>query len=334
MGRVNSHEERLLTLRRIEGWNASISKVMPSLSYSSVSGVFYQELRDYFALCSMARGKTALRGEAEHVLFSTRVVIERWIQRSVKLHIKEQPAAFSQILKQKAFGESKKQGVSLRFALNSCQPTKICSNLCYAHDVLDAAPAAVIRGAINGIIAEFFEAGSAEDRQLILDAWEQHVALAVKAALLERDQSEFPREGRIRFGHVGDGAHYAEFCNAIGRLVVRKSNGQVSPIIYTRHSMAHKLDNEVFVVNFTIDSTSEDRRKYVPIGARTVFSAFGGLTSSAAEVNFLEHHRFSHLPQIGEGHACPATLTETKIRTCDAVKCDLCFERPTSKVPL
>ena len=61
--------------------------------------------------------------------------------------------------------------------------------------------------------------------------------------------------------------------------------------------------------------------------ARIVYSAFGGRTSDLASINFLEHHRFKHYDQVGTGNVCPATHPSTKLRTCDAVKCDLCFQK-------
>jgi hypothetical protein len=83
------------------------------------------------------------------------------------------------------------------------------------------------------------------------------------------------------------------------------------------------------VINFTLDKSSQSRKSWAPPQARIVFSAFGGELSSEADVNFLEHHqRGFHALPIGSGTVCPTTLPETKVRTCDAVRCDRCFKPP------
>lgn len=328
MGRVNTDIEREATLDRVLRWSSKEAKKLGGVRSAQVQRAFYAELRDYFALCCIGRGSSQFRLRAERVLFSKRVILENWIERSVESLITSEPGTFDEILKQGSFGASKKQGVSLRFPLSSCQPTKLCGNLCYAHDVLDAAAPAVVRGVLNGVVAKRFEREDRGGRERILDAWGKHVTRAVQAALLESEGARYSRKARIRFGHVGDGAEFADFSNAIGRLVIQRSNGQVVPVIYTRHSSAVALDPSVFVVNFTLDPTSADRASMVPKGARIVFSAFGGVTSENAEVNFLEHHRFTHVAQVGSGRVCPATEPATKERSCDAVKCDRCFKHP------
>jgi hypothetical protein len=290
--------------------------------------LYYQDLRDYFALCAMARGKTAIALEAELLLFRTRISLERRISRSIHDCLSSQPSSFDDLLDQKCFGASKKQGVSIRFPLTSCQPTKLCANLCYAHDVLDASPSSVIRGAVNGAIGEIFENSSETERCRILNGLKKHVAFAVSRSLCDANSSSFARSARIRFGHVGEAAAYPSFVNALARLVRELSKGQVQSVVYSRHSQAKMLDAEEFVINFTIDPSSEARRRYVPPSARIVYSAFGGITSTEASVNFLEHHRFIHLEAKGEGKVCPATEPESIKRSCDSVACDLCFRKP------
>ena len=72
MGTVNSDQQRLETLNRIN--NLKLSKVICNdLQYSTFSKLLYQQLRDYFALCAMARGKSKFKEKATRILFGTRI---------------------------------------------------------------------------------------------------------------------------------------------------------------------------------------------------------------------------------------------------------------------
>jgi hypothetical protein len=102
----------------------------------------------------------------------------------------------------------------------------------------------------------------------------------------------------------------------------------VDCVIYTRHSRARDLDSDLLVINFSLDKSSLSRRGWAPTGARIVFAAFGGELLGDAAVNFLEHHVGFHALPLGAGTVCPTTLPDTKIRSCDAVQCDRCFQRP------
>ena len=231
------------------------------------------------------------------------------------------------------YGFSKKQGTSVRMPLTTCKPTKLCAGACYAHDVLDAAPASVIRGVINGIVAEHFEHGPASCRESVMLALSNHSKRAIQSSLNEvraLKGSGWTRRAFIRFSHVGEITKYPEFANALAEQVHEQSGGRVDCVVYTRHSNAAKLDPKRWIVNFTLDPASLDRRKWAPETARIVFSAFGGVTSDQADVNFLEHHRHTHMARTaGSGRICPATLPETKERTCDACRCDRCFVAPS-----
>ena len=327
MGKLNTDQQRSQALERIQCLKIE-EKKLSNLTYSEISGAFYQELRDYFSLCGMARGKSKYKISAEKRLFGTRVIIEKSIRSSVKNTLATNPELKTDLFKQKFFGGSRKQGVSVRLPLSSCEPTKACANLCYAHDVLDAAPAAVIRGALNGLICELFESSPLEFQIYIEKYWAKWIDAAISISFDEAAVAGFKRKPRIRFGHVGDCAPFYALFNALAGEVKKRSNGRVQSVIYTRHSLANKLDPDLFVINFTLDPTSVDRAKFAPIGSRIVYSAFGGETSDIAEVNFLEHHRFEHFKQIGNGYVCPATHPDTQVRTCDALKCEKCFVNP------
>jgi len=133
------------------------------------------------------------------------------------------------------------------------------------------------------------------------------------------------RRPRIRFAHVGEFAAFPEFANALARLVRESSDGGVDCVVYTRHPDARLLDPDLFVVLFSLDESSEDRRRFVPAAARVVRSAFGGQIIDTVDVNFLEHHRWVHIKPVGTGNICPSTAPDTKVRTCDACRCDFCF---------
>ncbi len=330
MGRLNTDHERKETLNFIKSMKLN-SPAFLDLQFSTIAREHYENLRAYFALCAMARGKSMFRNDAKEILFSTRVKLENNIKKRALKTIKHKPNECITLLKQKFFGGSKKQGISIRLPLASCEPTKLCSNLCYAHDVLDAAPPSVIRGALNGAIAELYQENPTQFGKIISKYWDKWIFNAIKEAHSEKEYSNFDRQSRIRFGHVGDGAAYPLFMNFIASKVKKYSNGRVQPIIYTRHRSAKYLDSDLFVINFTLDPTSEDRYVFAPPDSRIVYSAFGGQTSEKAEINFLEHHRFEHFDQVGKGSVCPATVPDTKDRTCDGLACNKCFVKPEIK---
>jgi len=139
----------------------------------------------------------------------------------------------------------------------------------------------------------------------------------------------FNRRAFIRFSHVGEIVFFPNFANALAKQAREISQGQVDCVVYTRHKNVAKLDPELWIINFTLDPVSMNRRLWAPDHARLVYSAFGGKVSPVAEVNFLEHHRHSHMQKTsGEGRICPATLPETPDRTCDACHCKRCFVQP------
>lgn len=327
MGRVNTDLERYETLNFISKMKLDLSP-FKELKFKAIQDSLYKELRSYFALCAMARGSSKFKEAANSILFSTRVKLENNIKERALKTLQSQPDHLNVLLKQKFFGGSKKQGISIRLPLSSCEPTKLCSNLCYAHDVLDASPSSVIRGSLNGLIAELYQEQPEKFGELLKEYWDSQILKAIKVSHDENATNEFERESRIRFGHVGDGAAYAAFMNYLASRFKQLSNGTVKSIIYTRHRSAKDLDADLFVINFTLDPVSEDRIDFAPKDARIVYSAFGGSTSEIAEINFLEHHRFEHFSQVGTGNVCPATLPNSLHRTCDALACDKCFTKP------
>ena len=300
------------------------------ISPSGIATRFDDQLKKYFGLAALSRSKSAdqkLVGEAYSQVFQARVILERAIQDAILITVDREPSALEGILKGSLYGASKKQGVSLRLPLATCVPTKLCGAACYAHDALDSTPAAVVRGAINGALAELFEMNS-DSHSGLIEYLYRSTKTAVREAITDAERSKWARSPRIRFSHVGEVVEYPFFTNTLGRWVFELSDGEVQSVIYSRHPKLVKADQKYFVINLTIDGQSEDRRAWHKPGMRLVYSAFGGETSSDVAINFLEHHRWVHFDQIGEGPVCPVTRVDAKERTCDSIQCDLCFSKP------
>lgn len=334
MGRSLTHDEHQSL---VEWSNGSINCELDDASDLTPSKIRSQinfELNQYFRLCGLARSTSAektLRDKANRRVFNVRIRLETSIISLIWSSINDERSTVQSVLGNGFFGNSKKQGVSLRLPLNSCMATKLCASACYAHDVLDAAPNSVIRGSINGWFAEYFEQSSEQDRLSLLQVLKPQIIRATRSAIAEANniKSSFSRSPYIRFSHVGELANYPDFANALATAVRDLSDDRVACVIYTRHQKASLLDPDLWVVNFTLDPQSENRRAWAPNSARIVYSAFDGLISSTAAVNFLEHHRHSHVKAKGDnGKICPATAPETVERTCDACRCDLCFRAP------
>ncbi len=330
MGRLNSLAEQKATLDWATGYQ---SRGSPAYEVSSVAGLrvrFGDDLRRYFALAALSRSTTApaqMVNDALALVFRVRVVLEQSIAAALTGLATRAGIGALELSRQPLHGYSKKQGVSIRMPLSSCVPSKICGAACYAHDVLDAAPASVVRGAVNGAIAGWYERGDGSQREELLAALAQPLRRMVEAARKDARAAaaSFVRRPRIRFAHVGEFAPFPDFANALARRVRESTGGEADCVVYTRHPDARLLDPELFVVLFSLDESSEDRRRFVPPTARSVRSAFGGRVTESVDVNFLEHHRWVHIKPVGAGKVCPATAPDTKDRTCDGCKCDFCF---------
>ena len=326
-----STNKHLQLIEWSENFTIQTNYITSQLKFGKIKLIFEDDLKKYFSLCALARSKSAnqeLRWIADSKLFKTRVSLEKSIHRTFDSAPYDSESKIKCVLSNNFFGNSKKQGVSLRLPLESCKPTKLCGNACYAHDVLDATPAAIIRGAINGWLAKTFEFGAEDLKKNILAKLTPHVYLAIRNAKKELNNLPpgFKRRPFIRFSHVGEIVNYPNFANALAKLVRDESNRKVDCIVYTRHKNAKKLDPSLWVINFTLDPVSHKRLKWAPDSARIVYSAFGGNISDIADVNFLEHHRHSHSQvNSGKGRICPATKPDTTFRTCDACLCNRCF---------
>ena len=292
--------------------------------------------RAYFSRCAVASSvkkyDSIVRDQARNGLFRHRIAIEKHILENLNFaQVKLTPEVWQRFYRRKLFGESKKQGLSFRLPLTSCQPTSLCADRCYGHDALDATSGAIIRGCLNGFFASAFEEGDIP--KPTLDLFVKEIERVTRIAIKESEDvltnEDFERGPRIRFAHLGELPEYPKFADFIGESIFNETQGKVRPVLYTRHRNAKMLNQQHWVCNFTLDATSQDREKIVPSWARKVGSAFNGATIKGVAVNFMEHHRFSHASSKGEGPVCPATEIAAKSRTCDGNKCDLCF-RPTA----
>jgi hypothetical protein len=293
-----------------------------------IHALTYDILTKYWNLALLSRAEKKypeLSLKAKKIIFKSRVIIERSIEKSLESALKHGDIVYNDLFDSNIFSSSIKQGLSLRLPLSSCFPTKNCSWSCYAHDGMDAGRYPVIKGAINGFIAKEYEFGSIETRTTIEKLLIIQVDKAVRQAIRDKNKSDFPRDARIRFSHVGEIANFPEFANTFARQVKEISDNNVSCVVYTRHPKVKYLDHSLYVVNFTLDRDSEDRRAWIPNTARIVFSAWDGVSNPDVDVNFLEHHRFSSHASTGDGKICPVTIPVNLVNTCDEAKCDLCF---------
>jgi hypothetical protein len=332
MGRRCSPQEHLDAVAWAQGRNLYAGPHVRASNLAELRESYDRDLKEYFRLGSAARGRTTdpqTREMAHKTLFAARVRVERALAQTVEANAHWMEIVFDGSF----FGCSKKQGTSLRMPLSSCKPTVLCAGGCYAHDALDAVPNSIIRGALNGVVARRFEAGTEREGFEIANRLRPHVKRAIRNAVKEVEALEsgsWTRRPYIRFSHVGEIVAFPKFANTLARMVWDASDGHVDCVVYTRLKSVNELDPDLWTINFTLDQSSRDRKAWVPPHARIVFSAFGGEVDPDAEVNFLEHHRWAHLSPIGKGRVCPATAPDVAERTCDAVRCNRCFVRPRS----
>jgi hypothetical protein len=328
MGRKLSVNEHASVL----AWAEAFKLLRPFQVTSPVGACIRREARReldlYWNLANLSRAgkrRPELSAAAFKAVFRVRVTLERSLAGLLHEQLDHGSLVLEDLFDGDFFGCSIKQGASLRMPLASCAPTADCQGSCYAHDGMDAGRNPVVKGVLNGAIASSFEAGENQVRSRILALLRPHVRRAVGSARTEAAAAGFKRRARIRFSHVGEIAAFPTFANKLAAVVREESKGEVDCVVYTRHPNAGLLDPALFLVLFSLDESSEDRRRFVPETARVVRSAFGGRITDSVDVNFLEHHRWEHIKPVGTGKVCPATAPDTKDRTCDGCKCDFCF---------
>ena len=297
-------------------------------SVEHIKSEFNEPSRAYYALAAMSRRavlEEEYRDSALEMLFPLRSAIEQKIIEA--LGNLENPLEIALRYGCKSFfGKSIKQGISIRYPLSTCVPTQKCGGRCYAHDGRDRDFQRLFRGALNGFVGLHYE-DNERDRPAILAKLSKQIDEVIEMADAEAQTSRqegFKRRPRIRFSHVGEMAATPVFTNDLATEINRRSP-DISCVIYTRHPDAQLLDENVFVLNFTIEGHDDPRSKYRPSSARLVSSSWDGAICEEAEINFLEHHveKFSAL-KLGE-KICPVTANHSKTPTCDSARCEKCF---------
>jgi hypothetical protein len=298
-------------------------------NYSDMRQHFKESGYYYFVLAAASRKKTldpSIRNRIVSDLFEIRAKLENNIIKGFDL-IQDTEDLHKRIFSNSLLGKSKKQGLSIRYPLSSCQPTETCGGLCYAHDGRDKHLETILRGCLNFYLGRMYERSTLEFRDEIIVRLGKVLRHGVDFALKEQGAShrkDFTRQARIRFSHVGDMAAHLNFTNRLADEIGTISNKSVQCVIYTRHANAKGL-SEKFVINFSIDNDKDERMKLAPKRARLVSSAWEGKVSRLAKINFLEHHNGNKTIPVGTGSICPITLANNVDPSCDEVKCDKCF---------
>ncbi len=337
MGRLLTAQEHSEVLQWAEGFRSVPAFDVTAPVGRSLRVGAKRELDLYWSLAALSRAgarRPDLSDKASRIVFRVRVLLEGELTRALKTALVQGEVTTADLFDGSFFGCSIKQGVSLRVPLASCVPTRDCHASCYAHDGMDAGRNPVVKGVLNGVVADRYECGDHRERDSLRHLLSPHVRRAVSAARAEARNSGFDRQPRIRFSHVGEIAAFPTFANDLARLVHDESGGEVACVVYTRHPNAKLLDPDLIVTNFTVDRSSRDRIAWAPPRARLVYSAWDGQTSDEVAVNFVEHHRFGQVAPAGAGKVCPVTVPESTVRTCDAARCTLCFDRVASTLPL
>ena len=292
--------------------------------------------RSYYALAALSRRRILevdTRDRCLAALFPLRSLLERRILNDI-LAAPDRDSFIASAATNSFFGVSAKQGVSIRYALASCVPTKNCGGRCYAHDGRDRDLHRVFRGVLNFFLGSLYENGSPEQRSAVIASLDKPIGYGIEAALSDREQAMrdgYTREPRIRFSHVGEMAATPDFTNSLAREIVYR-NPDIACVIYTRHPSSNRLDPSVLRVNFTVEGEHDPRWSVAPSFARIVSSAWNGELTELAAVNFLEHHVERSAPAVGSGMACPVTLHHNTLRSCDDARCAACF-LPTTDPP-
>jgi hypothetical protein len=315
-------------------------KVPPLKDIRSVQDYFIEHSRHYYSLAALSRRKELDerdRKTALSKLFPLRSSLETRMLEGLTACLDSEDV-FKTATKPSFFGKSIKQGVSIRYPLDTCVPTKVCGGRCYAHDGRDRDLQRVFRGVLNGYLGRLYEGGGEDLRKKIIASLSKGIDEAVLAARRESELADlvgFSRSPRIRFSHVGEMAATPFFANALGSEIMRRAP-DIALIFYTRHPSASRLDSAIFVVNFTVDGADDPRITYRPSTARLVSSSWDGLLFDGAEVNFIEHHVRESRDPSGSGSSCPVTLHHLITPSCDSARCDRCFvplkERPDGRL--
>src|SRR5262249_45454925 len=160
-----------------------------------------------YTLCAISRRRIVderIRNRIFECLFRLRTKIESGLISGLRTmnSAAVEPDAF----KPAFFGRSIKQGVSIRYPLYSCVPTKKCGGRCYAHDGRDRELGLVFRACLNYYIGSKYEEGNSHIREDVLRKMDPILDYGIARALEDRAAAAkmgFRRGARIRFSHIG-----------------------------------------------------------------------------------------------------------------------------------
>jgi hypothetical protein len=295
--------------------------------------IFARPLHIYYALAAASR-KSSISDENRRrilsVLFPFRSTLEREILNAFDV-LEDQKELEKAAFNNKFFGVSAKQGVSVRFPLSTCVPTKMCGGRCYAHDGRDRELHLVFRAAMNFWVAHQFEIYP-DRRKLIGDRLHKAVEYGVKQAILDASRARaegYPRAARIRFSHIGEMAASPRFSNWLASQI-KAQDPSINCVVYSRHPDVVTLDPSLFIVNFTLEGNDDARVKFAPANARIVSSSWDGEINDKADVNFLEHHVEKKINSAEGLNYCPVTIKQANLKSCDEARCERCFMEPSN----
>jgi len=308
--------------------NLSVEKNVHPRNISEVRAAFAESSRSYYSLAAASRRSALeedIRGSMYKLLFKFRALLESRIGDSIMFNV-DDSTLIREITKTSFFGRSIKQGVSIRYPLNTCVPTASCGGRCYAHDGRDRDYQRLFRGVLNGLVGAYYEKHT-EQQDFVISCLAREIDKAVISAREEASQSAmsgYKRSPRIRFSHVGEMAATPNFTNRLAREIKQRAS-DVSCVVYTRHPDAKLLDTRYLVINFSVEGQGDRRIDYLPDNARLVSSSWDGKVLSNADVNFLEHHVEKQAKAVGKGIICPVTIQHDLTPTCDMASCQRCF---------
>ena len=300
--------------------------VIRNLTVADVKLSFASACAGYYALAAASRRKHISQAD-QHAAFSLLFWVRSTLEATILGHVAACKDIEEAALTDSFFGRSSKQGVSIRYPLHSCVPTKDCGARCYAHDGRDREIHLLFRGVLNYWVGSTYEGSSTLVRARLMEKLKQLAHKATATALAEAAQAGaagFARPARILFSHVGELVATPIFANDLARAV-KAIAPEIECVVYTRHPDAALLDPMLFTVNFTLESGSDPREKYIPPHSRIVGSAWDGIPIPSADINFLEHHVEKHVASTQGGRICPVTIAPKQTPSCDSARCVACF---------
>jgi hypothetical protein len=295
--------------------------------------IFARPLHIYYALAAASRKSSIEDVERQRILsilFSFRSALESEILNAFDV-LEDQKELEKAAFNHSFFGVSAKQGVSIRFPLSSCVPTRMCGGRCYAHDGRDRELHLVFRAAMNFWVAQQFELYP-DRREFIGNRLLKAIEYGANQAVLDAASARakgYSRAARIRFSHIGEMAALPSFSNWLARQI-KEQDPSINCVVYSRHPDIGRLDTSLFIINFTLEGSDDARHEFAPANARLVSSSWDGETSDKVEVNFLEHHVEKKTKTADGANFCPVTLKNLNLKSCDEARCERCFIEPNN----